>query len=310
MDGSERIQARLENVETVRPILSALRMIALGSYQNARRRQRSVAGYVARLGEVLAVVEPLLGNKNNNAGVADATFNAEDSTGKDACFTEAGTEAPRIVVIVGSERGLCGRFNTAVVDHGLRYLDERPDAALWVLGEQARRQVARAGREIAHFEPLQATTLPSLDLAARLVTGWRRQMEAGAVPETGITAVDFVYHRPKGVGSSQVTVETLLPQTPTQLPAVGDNWPPPIVETDPLALYEQTLGQWLVLRCYRLLLASAEAEQGARFQLLEAATQNAERLVDELTLAARALRRAAITREVQALAVGAGLVGR
>ena len=105
MAGRERIQARLENVQTVQPILSALRMIALGSYQAARRRQRSVAGYVARLGEVVAAVSPLLeekgkvfmrrghiiGDRKRNASIADATSNADDSTGKDACFTDSFT---------------------------------------------------------------------------------------------------------------------------------------------------------------------------------------------------------------------------
>ena len=57
------------------------------------------------------------------------------------------------------------------------------------------------------------------------------------------------------------------------------------------------------------LLESQVAEHAARFQLMEAASQNSERLVAELRLTVQTARRQAITRETQALAVGAGLLG-
>ncbi|MDY7039779.1 MAG: F0F1 ATP synthase subunit gamma, partial [Chloroflexota bacterium] len=62
-------------------------------------------------------------------------------------------------------------------------------------------------------------------------------------------------------------------------------------------------------RLYTLLLESAAAEHSARFQLLEGATQNAKQIIAELTLAIQAARQQAITREMQELAAGAGLVG-
>jgi F-type H+-transporting ATPase subunit gamma len=60
---------------------------------------------------------------------------------------------------------------------------------------------------------------------------------------------------------------------------------------------------------YRVLLDSAAAEHSARFQLMEGAAQNSNRLINELTLALQSARQHAITSEMQELASGAGLLG-
>jgi F-type H+-transporting ATPase subunit gamma len=82
------------------------------------------------------------------------------------------------------------------------------------------------------------------------------------------------------------------------------------VETDPVSLYVRVAEQYTALRLHELLLESAASEHAVRYQLMEAALQNANRLIDELTLAVQAARRQAITREMQELAAGAGLLGR
>jgi F-type H+-transporting ATPase subunit gamma len=82
-----------------------------------------------------------------------------------------------------------------------------------------------------------------------------------------------------------------------------------IIETDPLALYTRVVEQWASVQLYTLLLDSAAAEHAARYQLMEGAAQNAERLIEELTAELQAARRRAITQEMQELAAGAGLLG-
>jgi F-type H+-transporting ATPase subunit gamma len=89
----------------------------------------------------------------------------------------------------------------------------------------------------------------------------------------------------------------------------GEPWPPPVIETDPLSLYARVVEQQTVLNLYGLLLDSAAAEHSTRFQLMEAATQNADQLIAELTLVVQTARQAEITQEMQELASGAGLIG-
>jgi F-type H+-transporting ATPase subunit gamma len=85
-------------------------------------------------------------------------------------------------------------------------------------------------------------------------------------------------------------------------------WPPPIVDTDPLSLYATVIQQWTAVQLYNVLLNSSAAEHSTRFQLMESATQNADQLIEELTLVIQTARRQEITEEMAELATGAGLL--
>ena len=86
------------------------------------------------------------------------------------------------------------------------------------------------------------------------------------------------------------------------------SWPPPIIETDPNLLYTRLIEQQLATQFLQSLLESAVAEHSTRFQLMEEATKNAERLMDELNNLVQLARRQAITQEMEELAVGSGLL--
>jgi F-type H+-transporting ATPase subunit gamma len=85
---------------------------------------------------------------------------------------------------------------------------------------------------------------------------------------------------------------------------------PPIVETEPAALRRRLARLWLSATFHGIMLESAAAEHSARYQLLEGAAQNAQRMIEELETSLRAARQEAVTAEVQNLSSGAGLVGR
>jgi F0F1-type ATP synthase gamma subunit len=138
-------------------------------------------------------------------------------------------------------------------------------------------------------------------LATTLLEGWQRRQ----------VAVELIYQRAHGVGRYRAVVQPCLPLSlpTTSVEAVVQAGWPPIIETDGPALFRRVTEQWLVLDLVERLLESQVAEHAARFQLMEAASQNSERLVAELRLTVQTARRQAITRETQALAVGAGLLG-
>jgi F-type H+-transporting ATPase subunit gamma len=81
------------------------------------------------------------------------------------------------------------------------------------------------------------------------------------------------------------------------------------VDADPVHLYRRLIRLWTVSEMYRILLSSTAAEHSTRFQLMEGATQNTQRLTQELTLALQSVRQRAITAEMLDLVAGAGLVG-
>lgn len=208
MEEVERAQERLQHIRSVEPILGALRMVALGSWQKARKRQAVSQQYGDRLLKMLPHLLPHLPRRLPHAQ------------------TEA-SPTRRVVVVVGSERGMCGRFNVDVVAYADNYLADREKQGetitLATLGSRVNRILVAGERTPSWSRTLPATSLPPLPLAFSLTR------------------------------------------------------------------------QWL--------------EQSVRYQVLESAMQNVERLIDELSGVVQVARQQAITREMQALAVGAGLVG-
>jgi F-type H+-transporting ATPase subunit gamma len=291
MEELERAQARLDHIRTVEPILSALRTISLGSWRATLKQRTGVQRYGERLAAILPLLVPYL------------------PIGRRA-RRETSPTSRVVALVIGSERGLCGRFNMAVVERAERYLIEQETVGVQVelmaLGTRVCRIFQRHKQPLAWSGALSIAVLPPFHLAFDLTRRWLVRYE-----ERELDAVDLVYNAYHGTGHYEPTVVRLIPP---QLPPDGPNslsepWPPPIIETDPLSLYAHVVGQWAAVSLYGLLLDSAAAEHATRYQIMESATQNANRLIEELTLAVRAARRHAITREMQELAAGAGLIG-
>jgi F-type H+-transporting ATPase subunit gamma len=288
MDDLERVQARLEHLRSVQPILGALRTISLASWRTALRRRERIQRYRDELSDVLAALPSEL---------------RRDQPGRPEMV------AGLIILVIGSERGLCGQYNVAVADHADAYLHEQLEAGrqfeLAVLGSRTSRLLQRRQWSPDWWGKLSLTTLPSYGLALDLASQWLARFRAGE-----IDGVDVIFNDYRGIGQYQPTIRHLLPPhlPGGELAITPGPWPPPIIETDPVSLVEQVTKQWTAVDLYDTIVESAVAEHSARYQLMEGATQNADRLIDELTLAVQNARKQAITREMQELAAGAGLV--
>jgi F-type H+-transporting ATPase subunit gamma len=282
----DRAQARLQNIRSVQPILSALHTISLGSWQAALNRRSRVQGYMARLEALLPVV---------TAHSPSPPFHPSPVRGD--------SQESTVALVIGSERGLCGRFNAAVVERAeVHRANQEADVELMALGGRVRRILERRGHQLAWSDALSITALPSFDLARTLSRRWLTRYEAHEVG-----TVDVIYNAYRGLGSYEPTVTQLIPSSPPLRETEREI--STIIETDPVSLYARVVEQWTVTHLYELLLESAAAEHAARYELMGAATQNADRLIEELTLAIQTTRQRAITQEMQELAAGAGMVG-
>ncbi|MBE0699664.1 MAG: F0F1 ATP synthase subunit gamma, partial [Anaerolineaceae bacterium] len=113
-------KTRLENIQSVEPVLGALRTIAMGSWKAALNRRVWALEYASRLSSITAQVLPLLTRLQIPPPLVDSS--------------DAGERV--IVLVIGSERGLCGAFNRELVEGARRYLTEATRRA-----EQVRLQV-------------------------------------------------------------------------------------------------------------------------------------------------------------------------
>lgn len=290
----EKAASRLQNIEAVNPILGALRTISLGNWQMALNKRKSILHYKDKLIDLVPFILPHI--KVPTKRLFSAYRRSKHPP-----------ESNVLVVGLGTERGLCGRYNTLLGQSITRLLSEQEETGnsvvLGILGSRLLRSLVREGVNPSWVDKLPMNTLPSYALAYSLVTKWLQQYEKG-----DLQTVVVAYNKQEAAGSYQPCAVQLIPPV---FPALdeSDEWPPHIVETDPVHLYTEIVIQWTGIQLYSIMLEAAITEHAARFQLMESATQNAERLVEELTISVQSIRRQQITRELQELAIGAGLVG-
>ncbi len=289
METQQRLAARLDNIRATEPLLSALRNISLGNRLMALNRKRELDKYLGSLLHILNLVSPSL-------GVAPRRRQDQRQGGGEIAL-----------LVIGSERGLCGAFNQTVVAYAQRVLKERSAsgvrARLMVLGARALRAFKRRGVSLAWSSSLSMTGLPRFGLCHELASQWLESYE-----DRDLDAVDIVYNAYRGMARFEPSIYRLLPPH-LALPAEDEPEWPPIIETDPLGLYARTLGLWLSTTLYGFLLESATAEHSLRYRLLDGASQNAQRLIEEMSLSLQMARQEAITSEMQELAIGSGLYG-
>ena len=299
MEDLERIQDRLDRIGSIQPVLAALRTISLASWRQALRRREQVQLYVNHLVRAAShlpdhVLQRPPGRQPSSEPALD-------------------TEPPvhRVMLVLGSERGLCGRFNATAVDRAEELLAQELPAnstvELLALGSRIGRMLSRRGHRLGWTGKLSLTALPPFELARELAERWLARYEDATLDELHI-----VYNEYAGLGRYQARTTLLLPPT-SQIgddAAREDAEPTAIIETDPQRLFARLLSMLLAAQFHEILIRSAAAEHATRYQLMDGASQNAERIIDELTLAVQSARQRAITRDMQELAAGAGLIGR
>lgn len=290
----EKAESRLQNVQAVSPILGALRTISLGNWQVAINKRKSIKLYNDQLINLLPNILP---------HIKTTSYYSKRRYPKGS----QSQESTVLVVGLGTERGLCGRYNNVLAQSIAALISDLEKAgnpvSLGVLGSRLLRSLVREGSNPAWVDKMPINNLPTYDLAFSLVSTWFQQLEKG-----DLKTVVIAYNKQEIAGRYQPWSTQLIPPV---LPEIGSKqqWPPYIVETDPVQLYTQVVIQWTGIQLYNIMLEAAITEHAARFQLMESATQNAERLVEELTISIQNVRRQEITRELQELAIGAGLVG-
>jgi len=284
----ERVQARLQNISIVKPLLEALKTISLGSWQTALRFSRTSEEYRTRLEQLMLQVVPRLSTNNP--------------------LPQIETQLPaRILVVIGSERGLCGNFNKTLAQYTASYMTELSHLTEKVelhvfgnaLGRACRHEFQDRWTFIQHTMPGVA---PS-KMAGELNNQWLDGYDLGKIDQ-----VEIIYNQSIRAGRHKTVRIKQLPPTLPEMDFREPPWPDAILDTSSSVLFLELLRQLLALDLYRVFLSSAIAEHSERYQLMEQATKNANDLIEELTQDVQAARRQTITNEMEELAAGAGLL--
>jgi F-type H+-transporting ATPase subunit gamma len=289
MEEAERLKARLDNIEAVEPILSALRTVSSGSRVLALKKKYAVESYRQDLLDVIASTSPHLAKRQR-------------------MLSEASPEnGRRALLVIGSERGLCGAFNDVVAVYAEQVLQEYgadgTNVALMALGTRALRALQLRGRSPVWSSRLSLRALPRYELACELASRWLGQHR-----HQDLNALEVVYNAYRGLAMYEPCKVRLLPVHMPRAYPEEQAWPP-VIETDAHCLHLRAVELWLCASLYAIMLESAAAEHTARYKLLDGAAQNAGRLIEELRVFLQVATQEAITSEMRDLASAAGLLG-
>ena len=280
MASQRDIRRRIGSVKNIKQITRAMQFVAASKLKRAQDATLAARPYSEKLDEVLADLAAVLDGE-------DHPLLAERADGK------------RLIVLITTDRPLSGPLNTNIVRFVARdIIDEPGDLAVITVGRKGRDAMRRTGVPLeAHFatygdRPTFADVLP----LARLVTD---DFLAGTY-----SRVDIVYSHWVSTLVQRPTLLTILPIQPAAdtegIP--GNQF---IFEPSAAAVLERLLPRYVATRLFQAVLEAKASEESSRMVAMKNATENAEELIEDLTLSYNKVRQANITREMIEIASGA-----
>lgn len=214
----------------------------------------------------------------------------------------AGREERRVaeIIVVSSNRGLCGGFNTNVIKEMRRVIaeDGYEEVNVTAIGAKATGAARKADVLAASLDHL--IDAPEFAEIESLVRGLRKRFESGETDR-----VFLLYNRFVSTLTQVPTLQQLLPVQPADDEGEGQDIGDMIFEPGPEALLDFVLGQRLVVQTRQAILESVAGEHAARMTAMDSATKNANEMIDRLTLQYNRARQAAITSELVEIISGA-----
>jgi F-type H+-transporting ATPase subunit gamma len=208
-----------------------------------------------------------------------------------------------LLVVLTSDRGLAGAFNSGISKAAFRYYGELTgqgrSVAVATVGRKGHEFLRRRNVKIAHTLGHVYNEL-SYDKAREI-----GELIIKEYTEQNLDAVYLCYNEFKSAISQKIVVERILPIEPKQQEEGAVSAPDYTYEPDQKTLLNTLLPLYVNVEVYRALLESVASEHGARMTAMDNATNNAKDMLQALTLQANRARQAAITTELMEIIGGA-----
>jgi F-type H+-transporting ATPase subunit gamma len=279
------LRRRIRSVRSTQKITRAMELIAASRITKARNAVESARPYAQMITRV----------------IRDLALEAEVA---DHPLLSQREQTQRVgVVVITSDRGLAGAYNTNVLRRAERLVGEERDAghdvALYVVGRKAEVYFRYRRVELASvFTGMsdQPRYADAVTVGDRLVDDYT----AGKIDRVWLVYTDF-----RSALSQVTSVAKLLPVDPKPFEGGQSFGPQFVFEPDPASILDRLIPRYVEHRLYAGLLESAASEHASRQRAMKAATDNAGEIIDDLTREANAARQAAITTEISEIVGGA-----
>jgi F-type H+-transporting ATPase subunit gamma len=292
MAAGKEIRGKIKSVENTKKITKAMEMVAASKMRKAQERMRSARPYSEKVRNIAA-----------NLGKANPEYTH--------AFMKTNEVKAAGVIVVSTDKGLCGGLNTNVlraVTTKIRELQgEGTTVQTVAIGNKGLGFLNRIGAQVvSHVTQLGDT--PHLD---RLIGPVKVLLDQYA--EGKLSAVYIAYTRFINTMRQEPTLEVLLPLSAAKMEAEskaagGEPGWDYIYEPDAQSVIDELLLRYVEALVYQAVAENMASEQSARMVAMKAATDNAGSLIGELKLVYNKTRQAAITKELSEIVSGAAAV--
>ena len=276
MASLKEVKGRITTVNNTRKITSAMKMVASAKLHKAQ----------AAIGNMLPYERRLHGLLSNLLGSGDVLH-----------WNTPRPEVKRVALVVcSSNSSLCGGFNTNVIKHATQWLDEHKalgteNILIYPVGKKVADALIKQGYPVqGDFQHI--ADKPSFAEASALAQKLMDLFTRGEVDR-----VDLLYNHFKSMASQILTREVYLPMASAEATGAPQDIDY-ILEPSREELLQSLLPKVLRLKLYTALLDSNASEHAARTMAMQIATDNADDLLQELTLMYNKTRQQAITNEL------------
>lgn len=288
MASIREIRTRIRTVKNIEKITRAMKLVAAARLKRAQGRVEAARPYAEKMEQMM---------RQLSAAGAEVEHP----------LLEQREERNIALLVISSDRGLCGSYNTNLLRLVTQFLKGRdPETVkLLLLGKKGHQSLRRTAFPIVDAQPLGTGRSLSFADVQPVVTALRRMFETGEV--------DAVYVAYQRFQSAMTQVPTLLPLLPLKPPAeaedvitdVQSRGGEMIFEPSPADLLGRLLPRYVDTQVFRTVAEAMASEHGARMTSMSAATENAGEMISSLTLSMNRARQAAITKEIAEIVSGA-----
>lgn len=289
MPSLKDLKNRIGSVKNTRKITKAMQMVAAAKLRRAQEAAEAARPYAERMAAVMAGL----------------TAAAAGSEGAPRLLAGTGSDKRHLLVVLTSERGLAGGFNSSIVKLARQRADELRgqgrDVAIMTVGKKAREQMKRDYSDrFVHHVDLSEVKRVGYDNARTIAQEILDRFDAG-----DYDVATLFYSRFESVISQVPTARQIIPAVVEEGTEVGGASALYDYEPGEEAILTDLLPRSVATQVFAALLENAASEQGARMTAMDNATRNAGDMIDRLTTEYNRSRQAAITKELIEIISGA-----
>lgn len=289
MASGKEIRTKIKSVQNTKKITKAMEMVAASKMRKAQERMRAARPYAEKIRRLAANL--------SQANITDYKHP----------FLTAVDKVSRIgVILVTTDKGLCGGLNTNVLRLATQSMKEWEsngvtDIQVTCIGNKGLGFIQRMGGKVIS-NAVQLGDTPHLE---KLIGPVKVMLDAYQNGE--LDAVYIGYTKFINTMKQEPLVEQLLPLSGDRLETQGASWDY-LYEPDPQVVIDELLVRYVEALVYQAVAENMASEQSARMVAMKAASDNAGNVIGELQLVYNKTRQAAITKELAEIVSGAAAV--